>query len=344
MIENQLFNLEKIKEITNPIDDLQGKINTLDQIYETLLKRKNEIKKETFNDKYYTQIQDLNGLLQNIYEKLIKISKENVNKFLILYDDLIKKYKDSFKENLKNLNLNQNFTKKIGLSLIENKNISKIIDRSSYIPAITSNVWLELIESLKSNSLFISSIRKIRDFYDTLIKARLEIELSRIPEDINPVLIEHFKKVYINDQITFNKFLNDVETKLTKEELEEKRKIIEETKEKEKIKQLQKKQEKQQQSYQDYFKFSEEEFHRRRRKEKRKNLKEIVAEPKEMRKISEEISEKIEKFKHEIDRRIQEEFIIKKDEETDPLDLVRERKKKKTQEYKTYIKKFENKD
>ena len=52
----------------------------------------------------------------------------------------------------------------------------------------------------------------------------------------------------------------------------------------------------------------------------------------------------IEKFKSEMDRRFKEEFIIKKDEDTDPLDLIRERKLKKAEEYKNYIKKFENKE
>jgi len=343
-MESQVFDLEKIKEITKPIDDLQGKLSSLDRLYEKVFQTKNEIKKDTFTEIYYSQMENLIEILQEIYTKLMKISNENVNKFLILQDDLIKKYKDSFKEDLKNFNLNQNLTKTIGLNLIKNKKISKIITRSSFIPAITSRLWLDLIESLKSNSLFKSSLKKIKNFYESLLQEKLEIELSKIPDDINPSLIDHFKQIYMDDQISFNEFLNDVEARLSKEKLEEKKKIIEETKEKEKIKQLQKKQEQQQQSYQDYFKLSEEEFKRRRRKQKRKSLKDIAAEPKKAKEISEEVSEKIEKFKSEIDRRIQEEYIIKKDEETDPLDLIRERRKKKTQEYNKFIKKFENKE
>ena len=189
-----------------------------------------------------------------------------------------------------------------------------------------------------------ATIGKAKIFFNTLIQEKLKVELSKIPEDIDPILVEAYRNTFIKDPLTFKEFFENVESKLTAEELEKRKQVIQETKEKEKIKQLQKKQEKQQQSYQDYFNLSEEEFKRRRRKEKRKSLKDIPSEPKEVKQISEEVTEKIEKFKSEMDRRFKEEFIIKKDEDTDPLDLIRERKLKKAEEYKNYIKKFENKE
>ncbi len=344
MIEKQLFDLEKIREITDPLQALQGKLSNLEEINDNVSEMQKKITQDKFGKELINQFQEILKILKDINNKLKKHSNENINKFLVFRDELIKKYKDSFKEDLKYLNLNQEFMKTIGLFLIENKKISKIIDRSSYIPALTLDIWLDLIESLKANSLFISTIKKIHIFYDYLLREKLKLELNKIPDDINPVLIEDFKKTYKKDPLTFQEFLENVETKLTAEEFDKKRQIIEETKEKEKLKQLQKRQEKQQQSYQDYFTLSDEEFKRRRRKEKRKSLKEITTEPKDIKEMSDEVSEKIEKFKSEMDKRFQEEFIIKKDEDTDPLDLIRERRKKKTEEYKKFIKKFENEE
>ncbi|KKL55087.1 hypothetical protein LCGC14_2258910, partial [marine sediment metagenome] len=52
--------------------------------------------------------------------------------------------------------------------------------------------------------------------------------------------------------------------------------------------------------------------------------------------ISEEISEKIEKFKSKFNKSFEEKYLIKKDEEKDPIDLIRERKSNKDKEYKHF--------
>ena len=43
MITNQLFNLEKIKEILNPIDGLQGNLNSLRAIYDKFIENNNNV-------------------------------------------------------------------------------------------------------------------------------------------------------------------------------------------------------------------------------------------------------------------------------------------------------------
>ena len=60
-------------------------------------------------------------MLKSIDSKLNKISRTNLNKFLDFQDQLIKKYKENFKENLKKLKINEEITKKIGLYLVEEK-------------------------------------------------------------------------------------------------------------------------------------------------------------------------------------------------------------------------------
>ena len=341
---HQLFDLEKIKDLTNPIEELQGNVFELENNYAKFNEyKKNEISELSFNKDYTNQIQTITQILEDINRKLIKLSNLNINKFLIFQDNLIKKYKDSFKDNLKKLKIDRMKIKEIGIFLIENRKICKIIDKSSFISAIEINQWLDLLESLKLNSLFQSSINQCEKFYNLLLKKKLTVELNKIPEDTDLVLINNFKRAYLkNPDLTFKEFLQIIEEKLTEEELDSRRIIIEQTKEKEKLKELKKKQEVQRQSYEDYLRLSNKEFEKMRRKKRRKKLSDLATKQelsKEIQ-ISEEISEKIEKFKSKFEDSFEEKYLMPRDEEIDPLDIIRKRKKQKDEEYKDHIKKF----
>lgn len=341
MITNQIFNLEKIKEILNPIDGLQGNLNSLRAIYDKFIENNNNIIKNFSNEEFLNQIQEINQILKNINENLIKISNENISKFLVFQDDLIKKYKDSFIDSLKKIKLERNKTKEIGLNLIENKKISKVIDQSSFLFSIAIKQWLDLLESLKQNSLFLSTLKRVEFFYSEILKKRLKHELTKIPDNIDPNLIKDFEKGFLSNPMTFKEFLQEIESKLTQKEIKAKREIIEKTKEDGKLKE---KQELQFQSFEDYFKFSDKEFERRMRKKKREKLSDLVEKQEEVNKIqiTEEVSEKIEKFKSKFES--DEDFLIKRDNDKDPLDLIRERKRSKDKEYKEHIKKFKSKE
>ncbi len=60
--------------------------------------------------------------------------------------------------------------------------------------------------------------------------------------------------------------------------------------------------------------------------------------------ISEDVAEKIEEYKSQLKKSFEQEYFIQKDEETDPLDVIRERKQKAEKEYKKHIKKFTEKE
>ncbi len=342
-MENQLYNLEKIKEITTPIEILQGNLNKLKNIYKEFIENKNNAIKNSSDKNYISQIQELNQILKSINDILIKVSNGNVSKFLIFQDELIKKYKETFIGKLKKIKLEHNKTKEIGLNLIEKKKISKVIDQSSFLFSITLAQWLELLDSLKQNSLFLSALKKVENFYNKILNKRLKYELSKIPENIDSNLIKDFEKKFLSNPITFEEFLQEIESKLTQKELDAKRKIVNKTKENNKLKE---KQEQQLQSFEDYFKLSDKEFERRMRKKKREKLADLVAKPEKVKEIeiTEEVSEKIEKFKSKFENSFDEKFLIKRDDEMDPLDLIRERKEKKDREYKDYIRKFKNKE
>ncbi len=276
---------------------------------------------------------------------MIKISNENLNKFLFFQDNLIKKYKESFKTNLMKLELDQSKTKEIGIFLIENKQISKIIDESSFIGAIEVNQWLDLIDSLKLSSLFQLTIKKCEDYYNLLVEKRLKSELGKIHEDTNQNLINDFKEIYLkNPNVTFKEFLENIEKELSEKQLKARKKIIDQTKERQKLEELKKKQEDQRQSYEDYLRLSDKEFEKKRRKIRRENLSDLGKNQEKSAeiKISDEISEKIEKFKSKFEDSFEEKYLVREDDEKDPLDLIRTRKKEKKKEYKRHIKKFKN--
>ena len=346
MIKNQIFNLGKIKELTSPIEELQSEINRLNEISKRVIQNKQFLIKQFSNKEFLEQIEDTTNLLNNLNAKLIKISNNNIIKFLDFQDNLIKKYKDLFKENLRKLKINEDNTKKIGLFLIENKTISRVIDESSLIPSVELNQWFELIDSLKQNSLFLDLINKVNSFYSDLIQNKLRIELSKIPNDTDTLLAKEFERVFMeNPNLNFKEFLKETETQLTKQELIAKEEIIKKTREKEELEKLKKKQEEQKETYEEYFKYSDTEFERRRRKKKREKLSDIALEVEEKKplEISDEISEKINKFKSKIEKRFKDDYMIPKDDEQDPLDLIRERKKRKEKEYKKFKDHFEKK-
>jgi len=344
MNDSILFNLEEIKKAVDPIDKLQGKLNSLDLIHKKWIDNYNNIIESSKSKDFINNIQEINDKLEDVNKKILKITNENVNKFLVFQDELITNYKESFKKKLMRLRSKGNFTKDYGLFLIENKKISRIIDHCAYVPAVNVELWLELLDSLKLNSIFLLTIKKIGKYYDSIINDWLNNELTKIAEDTNPLLINDYKRAFLKEPMTFSQYQNELESNLTQEELDTKKDLIEKTKEKEKLIQLKKKQEEQQKSYDEYLKLSHKEFQRRRRKKKREKLPEFVPKLNDTNEleISEEISEKIEKFKSKFENSFEEKYLIQRDEDTNPLDVIRERKKQKDEEYKDYIKKFKN--
>lgn len=344
MTENQLFNLEKIRDFTAPIENLQGKVNQITNIAEKLEAEKQLISQYFDDESFSNQLNELTKILSNIYKNLENISNNNINRFLDLQNKLLNKYKNDFKDHLKLISLNEINTKIIGLDLIENRKISKIISQTSYISSIGINQWLELIDALNRNSLFLSSVEQLKKYRSNLIDKRLKDELSRIPDSIDSSFIKEFEQqFYLNPELTYEEILQTFENKLTKEELLARKEFVNERKEKHEFAELKKKQEEQTETYKNYFKFSHKEFERRLRKEKREKLTDVVVDGnrKELE-LSEEVSEKIKKFKLQFDKNFKENYLNQKDDDKDPIELIRERKKKKEKEYKKFKNHFES--
>ncbi len=343
-MEIELFNLEKIRGLTAPIKVLQGKINQVSNLVKNIEPNQQLASSYYGNDLFLKELAQLTKLIENINENLKIVSTNNLNKFLKLKNYLINKYKQSIRDKLKIVDLNdENFTQ-IGLSLIENKEISKIIERITYIPSVTVKQWIDLLDALNQNTIFLKSVDNLREHYKIILQNKLKFELEKIPSNVESFTIEDFKRQFhITPEITFIEFNKSIEHKLTEEELKSKKELIEKKKEKQKLEELKRKQEEQTESYDSYLKFSNKEFERRLRKQKREKLIDISdMEKKKDIEITEEISQKIEVFKKKMDKRSQEQNINLGDSKADPIKIIRERKKKKKEEYEKFKDHFEN--
>lgn len=343
-MENELFKLENIRDIAEPINSVQGNLQSLKEVSEDL---NTSYKESKLPDQSLEQeFEEIKLLIQDVKDKMLQISNQNINNFLHLKDELVSKYKETFKSKIKKYNLDSDKTKSIGLNLIEQKRINIIIDKVSYVSALGSPQWLDLTDSLKNNSLFLSAIKNISGYYKQLIEKKLENQLKKIPDHIDQVLVNEFKKIFRQDpSISFHKFYDDLKAQLKKKDVEEKSKIIKEIKKKEELQKLKEEQEKQlkssKSSYKDYFKYSEKEFERRRRREKRKKLSDLLKKPSEEKELSEDVVDKIDKFKSKLDQSMRKKY-IKEEEDKNPLDVIRERKEKKRKEYKKYRDRVKN--
>jgi len=343
-MENQLFNLEKIKELTSIIDTLQAKIHHLTNISMKIETYKKSVLDNFTENNFISQIEDITELVSLTKSNLEKVGNNNINVFLSLQERLFQKYKQTFQEKLKKLNLNQEILRKIGLDLIENKQISRTLLEISYTPSIEDIEWLEILDALNENSIFLRIIKNAKIYYKKLTLKKLELELSKIPKDTEESLIKEYEKAFLeNPYITFKEFLEHIEEESTQKDLIARKDKILKVKEEEELERLKKKQEEQTETYESYLKLSEKEFERRRRKKKREKLIEIKgSESQKKLEISDEVSEKIEKYKKKFDKISDENYFSKEKNDEDPIKIIRKRKEKKDKEYKEYKDHFDS--
>lgn len=344
MSKDYVLDLNRIKSITQPLITLQDELGSLSSLVEQIEQSRKDIY-EIFSlniDKQ--QINQLLTLLQEFHNELTQITNKNITNFLAFQDNLLRKYREQYKDHLLRLKIDQEKSKNLGLYLIGQKKISKVDHQISYVNSIILDNWFNLLDSLNQNSIFLSIIPKIRDYYKEITHNRLKMELEKIPEEFDIVIKREFKNAFNEDpDLSFEKFFNENEKVLTAADLSTRREVLQRVKEKEELEKLKLKQAEQNQGYKDYLKFSAKEFERQRRKKSREKLSEIdiSSNTKEELEISKEVSEKIELFKSQFEKKFQDDYLIGVDQEQDPLDLIREWKKLKAEEFKKFKKHFD---
>lgn len=345
--ENIVLSLEKIKDLTNPIELLQGKLNIIKNLYNKLkinlqnLVDKSEIV-DNNNVKYYYV---LDNLITTIFTELSKNSEIDLENWLFFKDLLLSEYIASIKNILKVKTLSEGSLKEVGLALIKNKKVSSLLEKAHFIFSIDINLWQKIVDSLKKNPYFLKTLKQIKQFHQNEIERLLFIELNKIPKNINPKIITEFKKEFRKKKISFNKFILS-----SKPEFYERKFVTNGIKENSKKKEdksfkLKKKQETQFKSYDKLFKLSEDDFQRLKRKKSRKKLNsfsklEKTDQPSpDKKKITDEKGKALKPTKiNSNGKEIKEET----EADIDPLDIIRKRKRKKEEEYKKLLNKIRN--
>ena len=80
MTSNQIFDLDKIKELTIPIEELQIQINQLNDSSKNIIKDIHILEDEFKDDELLSQIEIVKELLKNINVNLNLVSNSNLNK------------------------------------------------------------------------------------------------------------------------------------------------------------------------------------------------------------------------------------------------------------------------
>ncbi len=345
MSEVTLFDLDKIKDLMAPIEIIQENINKLNVLESNLNESKNLMEISLKNQEVSKKINELISVIKEIIKSFEFIFHSNINIFLNLHDNLIEKYKARIKTTIDTAKINNRNLKKIGLYLIDKKKISKIPQKINSVNSIGINEWIELVDVMKENSIFQKTIIRFIPYYEEILNQHLNNELQTMPPNVDNNLILKFKERFLeNPDITFKEFLREFEDGEQRSDLIKKELLIKRRKERENLEELKKKQEERKDEYQDYLTLSEKEFERRIRKKKREKLSDIASKENLQGElvISNEVSEKIEKFKSQFEENFKEKYLTKEESNKDPIDLIRERRKRKKEEYDEYKDHFNN--
>jgi len=345
--ENIVLSLEKIKDITNHIELLQGKLNIIKNLYNKFkinlqnLVDKSEIV-DNNNVKYYYV---LDNITRTVYTELSKNSEIDLENWLLFKDLLLSEYITSIKTILKVKTLSEGSLKEVGITLVKNKKVSSLLEKAHFIFSIDINLWQKIVDSLKRNPYFLKTLKHIKQFHQNEIERLLFIELKKIPKNIEPKIITEFKKEFRKKKISFNEFILS-----SKSEFHERKFVTNGIKEKPKKKEdklfkSELKQETQFKSYDKLFKLSEDDFQRLKRKKSRKKLNSFSKLEKtdqtlpDKNKITDEKGKALKSTKiNSNGKEIKEEI----EADIDPLDIIRKRKRKKDEEYKKHLDKIKN--
>ncbi|TXT67012.1 MAG: hypothetical protein BAJALOKI1v1_210014 [Promethearchaeota archaeon] len=339
----EFLDFKKIKNTFSDSEQLQGKFVQAQLKYQKFeaLRDKTIGSRSIEDNKFILSIKDETKKLEALHGDLMEELQNDLQYLITFQDKLTKNYKQFFIDKLKKIALSTETTKNIGLSYINDKKISKIVNSITFIPSLSINNWSNLLDTLQMNNSFLNCMNKVEAFYRNLLEKHFNRRLAEIPENTEKILIEEYKEAFFKDPtLTFNTFIRNLKTKLTEEEFEKRRTLIENTKKTKELEKLKQQQKEQTSTLNDYFKYSDKEFQRRRRKKQRKSLSEIAQEPLKEQEIDDKKKEKIEKFKSKFEDSFEKKYLLQEEDLEDPLDLIRKRKKEKDKEYKNFIDKF----
>ena len=342
---NIIFSVEKVKELTKSIGIIQGKLNAIKKIYDNFNCDLKNIIEQSSNEKkdQLSILESLNDSLKTINAEILKFFDINSENWLYFKDLILLEYKNSIKENLLNMNLNADSLRKVGIELIKNKNTSSLLNEANYITSIDLNNWALMVDSLKNNSPFLSAVGRAKNYYQNEIERLLHLELKKIPRNFNGKLIAQFKKEFRKNKITIEDFIYNSKMVPPKKKPLKKKTDNSFSKKKIEPKKTSRRDGDQFKSYDTLFNLSDEEFQRLKRKKTRKKLDALSKEKKATDSLKEEKEKVLEDKKIETSiegSQTEGELLEEEDSKqvkTDPLEIIRERKKTKQEEFDEHL-------
>ncbi len=342
--KNIIFSVEKVKELTKSIGIIQGKLNTLKTIYDNFNRDLKSVIEESIDENrgQLLPIEDLNDSLKLINAEILKFSDISSENWLFFKDLILSEYKNSIEESLLKRNLNADSLRKIGIELIKNKKTSSLLDLANYITSIDLKYWALIVDSLKNNSYFLTAVDRAKKYYQNEIERLLRIELKKIPRNFNGKLKAQFKKEFTKNKISFEDFVLKSKSVPPQKKIKKKpevgfaKKKIGQTK-------TSGRDGAQFKSYDTLFNLSDEEFQRLKRKKTRKKLDALSKEKKATDSLKEEKEKVLEDKKIETSiegSQTEGELLEEEDSKqvkTDPLEIIRERKKTKQEEFDEHL-------
>lgn len=339
---NIIFSIGKVKELTKNIGIIQGKLNIIKQLYDSF--DKNLVKSlEVGNKEEEHQLSIFENIIEifrSINSNILKYTEITSNNWLFFKDFILSERKDSIKKSLLEKKITIELLNEIGVHLIKNKKVSSLLEKAKYINSIDLDSWASIIEGLKNNISFSKTINRVKLFHKNEIERLLRIELRRIPKNLDNKLVSEFKQEFRKYKTPFSVYIKNSKVILSKKKKTLINQIKNEVVEKDRQDVSEIRRDKSHfKSYDKLFNLSDEEFQRFKRKKARKKLealsqKKKTEEPNKTDEVEAPIEEKIELSEEAIEESNGE------DEETenvDPLDIIRQRKKNKQEEYDEYF-------
>ena len=78
-MENQVFDLKKIRELTSPVENLQGKVNKLTNLINHFELEKFKVSQYSDNESFLNQITEITIILESVNKNLKNIFTNNIN-------------------------------------------------------------------------------------------------------------------------------------------------------------------------------------------------------------------------------------------------------------------------
>ncbi len=252
----------------------------------------NQIIEEQSLQKILQISESINGTLEDldltseVTENLPDSLEYNKNRIFSLYsqfNSIFNPIKDVFLADFQTAILKEiqsqakpNRTQKMGLSLLGNQSLERNLGSTHLVSSISRNYWSKLENVLLKSEKFKPILSNLQNFYLKFLDKQVDLELSKVPMEIDDGIREEYRKLYYTQRLSFEQFLDlnkptdnfssTDEDSRTLDKSEQLRKDFEQALEHKKLEQAKDKQQKSFDDYKEYFNMNDRELERAKRR------------------------------------------------------------------------------